>query len=126
MNLIDKLNEAEIHRVMEGKTIPEFATGDTIIVKVKLDDERTQNYEGVCIGRKNRGINSSFIVRKLSHGEGVERTFPLYSPNIAQISVLRRGAVRRAKLYYLRDREGKAARIREENTGYKAKLSKKA
>lgn len=96
--------------------IPDFVPGDTVVVQVRVKEgtrERLQAYEGVVIARRNRGLNSSFTVRKVSHGEGVERVFPLHSPTIADISVKRRGAVRRAKLYYLRDRSGKSARIRE-------------
>ena len=96
--------------------IPDFSPGDTVIVQVKVKEgtrERLQAYEGVVIARRNRGLNSSFTVRKVSHGEGVERVFPLHSPAVAEIKVKRRGAVRRAKLYYLRDRSGKSARIRE-------------
>jgi len=114
MNLIQTLEQEEIARL--GKTIPEFAPGDTVIVSVNVIEgtrKRLQAYEGVVIARRNRGLNSSFIVRKISNGEGVERTFPLYSPLIAKIEVKRRGDVRRAKLYYLRDRSGKSARIKE-------------
>ena len=114
MNLIQELEQEEIARL--GKTIPEFAPGDTVVVQVKVKEgtrERLQAYEGVVIARRNRGLNSSFTVRKVSHGEGVERVFPLHSPTVAEITVKRRGAVRRAKLYYLRDRSGKSARIRE-------------
>ena len=96
--------------------IPDFVPGDTVVVQVRVKEgnrERLQAYEGVVIARRNRGLNSSFTVRKISHGEGVERVFPLHSPTVAEISVKRRGAVRRAKLYYLRDRSGKSARIRE-------------
>ncbi len=96
--------------------IPDFVPGDTVVVQVRVKEgtrERLQAYEGVVIARRNRGLNSSFTVRKVSHGEGVERVFPLHSPTVAEISVKRRGAVRRAKLYYLRDRSGKSARIRE-------------
>ncbi|MCL4779516.1 MAG: 50S ribosomal protein L19 [Gammaproteobacteria bacterium] len=96
--------------------IPDFVPGDTVVVQVRVKEgnrERLQAYEGVVIARRNRGLNSSFTVRKVSHGEGVERVFPLHSPTIAEITVKRRGAVRRAKLYYLRDRSGKSARIRE-------------
>src|SRR5262245_36224606 len=99
-----------------GKEIPDFSPGDTVVVEVKVkegDRERTQAYEGVVIARRNRGLNSSFTVRKISHGEGVERVFQTYSPSIGSISVKRRGNVRRAKLYYLRDLTGKAARIEE-------------
>jgi len=114
MNLIEKLEQEEITRL--GKTIPEFAPGDTVIVSVNVVEgtrKRVQAFEGVVIGRRNRGLNSSFIVRKISSGEGVERTFQLYSPLIASIEVKRRGDVRRAKLYYLRNRSGKSARIKE-------------
>ena len=96
--------------------IPDFVPGDTVVVQVRVKEgnrERLQGYEGVVIARRNRGLNSSFTVRKVSHGEGVERVFPLHSPTVAEITVKRRGAVRRAKLYYLRDRSGKSARIRE-------------
>ena len=116
MNLIQKLEQEEIARLSAGKTMPEFAPGDTVIVNVNVVEgsrKRVQAYEGVVIARRNRGLNSSFIVRKISSGEGVERTFQLYSPMIASIEVKRRGDVCRAKLYYLRNRSGKAARIRE-------------
>ncbi|QNM97208.1 50S ribosomal protein L19 [Chitinimonas koreensis] len=114
MDLIQKLEQEEIARL--GKTVPEFAPGDTVIVQVKVKEgnrERLQAYEGVVIAKRNRGLNSSFIVRKISSGEGVERTFQTYSPLVAAIEVKRRGDVRRAKLYYLRDRSGKSARIKE-------------
>lgn len=114
MNLIQTLEQEEIARL--GKVIPPFAPGDTVIVSVNVIEgtrKRLQAYEGVVVARRNRGLNSSFIVRKISNGEGVERTFPLYSPLISAIEVKRRGAVRRAKLYYLRERSGKSARIRE-------------
>ena len=114
MNLIQTLEQEEIARL--NKEIPVFAPGDTVIVSVNVVEgtrKRLQAYEGVVIARRNRGLNSSFIVRKISNGEGVERTFPLYSPRIAKIEVKRRGAVRRAKLYYLRERSGKSARIKE-------------
>ena len=116
MNIIHTLEQEEIARLSAGKTIPEFRAGDTVSVLVNVIEgsrKRTQAYEGVVIAKRNRGLNSSFIVRKISSGEGVERTFQLYSPTIASIEVKRRGDVRRAKLYYLRDRVGKAARIRE-------------
>ena len=116
MNVIQKLEEAHIAAVTEGKTIPEFGAGDTLRVNVRIVEganERVQAFEGVCIGRKNRGLHSSFTVRKVSHGEGVERTFPLYSPRLDSIEVLRRGDVHRAKLFYLRERSGKSARIKE-------------
>ncbi|AOY01559.1 MULTISPECIES: 50S ribosomal protein L19 [Jeongeupia] len=114
MNLIQQLEQEEIARL--GKTVPEFAPGDTVIVQVKVKEgtrERLQAYEGVVIAKRNRGLNSSFIVRKISSGEGVERTFQTFSPLVASIEVKRRGDVRRAKLYYLRDRSGKSARIKE-------------
>jgi large subunit ribosomal protein L19 len=114
MNLIQKLEQEEIARL--GRKIPDFAPGDTVIVKVNVvegDKKREQAYEGVVIAKRNKGLNSSFIVRKISSGEGVERTFQTYSPSVASIEIKRRGQVRRAKLYYLRDRSGKSARIRE-------------
>ena len=114
MNLIQTLEQEEIARL--NKTIPPFAPGDTVIVSVNVIEgtrKRVQAYEGVVVARRNRGLNSSFIVRKISNGEGVERTFPLYSPLIASIELKRRGDVRRAKLYYLRQRSGKSARIKE-------------
>lgn len=116
MNIIHTLEQEEIARLSAGKTIPEFRAGDTVNVLVNVIEgsrKRTQAYEGVVIAKRNRGLNSSFIVRKISSGEGVERTFQLHSPTIASIEVKRRGDVRRAKLYYLRERSGKAARIRE-------------
>ena len=114
MNLIQQLEAEAIEQAVQGRPIPEFRPGDTVRVGVRVvEGERTrvQNFEGVCIARANRGLGSSFTVRKISFGEGVERVFPLYSPNIESIDVVRRGAVRRAKLYYLRGRTGKAARI---------------
>ena len=116
MNLIQELEKEQFDRLSAGKEIPDFGPGDTVIVNVKVvegDRSRVQAYEGVCIARSNRGLNSNFTVRKISYGEGVERVFPLYSPAIAQIEVIRRGDVRRAKLYYLRGRRGKSARIAE-------------
>ena len=116
MNLIQQIEAENIAKFAESKKIPEFRPGDTLRVGVKVvEGERTrvQNFEGVCIARTNRALGSSFTVRKISFGEGVERVFPLYSPNIDSIEVVRRGAVRRAKLYYLRGRTGKAARIAE-------------
>ena len=113
-NIIQQLEQEEIARL--GKTIPTFAPGDTVVVQVKVKEgnrERLQAYEGVVVAKRNRGLNSSFIVRKISSGEGVERTFQTYSPLIASIELKRRGDVRRAKLYYLRDRSGKSARIKE-------------
>ncbi len=126
MNIIQEIEQEQIAKLVEGKTIPPFSPGDTVKVNVKVIEgnrERVQAYEGVCIARKNDGLNSHFVVRKISYGEGVERIFPLYSPNIASIEVVRRGDVRRAKLYYLRDRRGKSARIAEQTTGYSAKVT---
>jgi large subunit ribosomal protein L19 len=114
MNIIQQIEQEEIARL--GKTIPEFGPGDTVVVSVNVvegERKRVQLFEGVVIAKRNRGLNSSFIVRKISAGEGVERTFQVYSPLIAKIEVKRRGDVRRAKLYYLRERSGKSARIRE-------------
>ncbi|MDR1889400.1 MAG: 50S ribosomal protein L19 [Zoogloeaceae bacterium] len=114
MNLIQQLEQEEITRL--NKTIPEFAPGDTVVVQVKVKEgnrERLQAYEGVVIAKRNRGLNSAFTVRKISSGEGVERTFQSYSPLVVNIEVKRRGDVRRAKLYYLRERSGKSARIKE-------------
>ncbi len=114
MNLIEQLEQEEIARL--GKKIPDFAPGDTVIVNVNVvegDRKRVQAFEGVVVAKRNRGLNSGFIVRKISAGEGVERTFQTYSPAIASIELKRRGSVRRAKLYYLRDRSGKSARIKE-------------
>ena len=117
MDLIRKLEQEEIARL--GRKIPDFSPGDTVIVKVQVvegDKKREQAYEGVVIAKRNKSLNSSFIVRKISSGEGVERTFQTYSPAITSIEIKRRGDVRRAKLYYLRDRSGKSARIREKLT----------
>jgi large subunit ribosomal protein L19 len=116
MNLIQTLEAEAIEKFKASKTIPEFRPGDTLRVGVKVvegDRTRVQAYEGVCIARANKGMGSSFTVRKISFGEGVERVFPLYSPNIDSIEVVRKGVVRRAKLYYLRGRTGKSARIAE-------------
>ena len=116
MNLIQTLNKEQADRLSAGKTIPDFEPGDTVIVNVKVvEGERTriQAYEGVCIGRSGHGINESFTVRKISYGEGVERVFPLLSPMLVSIKLVRRGKVRRAKLYYLRGLRGKRARITE-------------
>ncbi|MGB6242043.1 MAG: 50S ribosomal protein L19 [Castellaniella sp.] len=116
MNLIETIEQEEIARLTEGRVIPDFGPGDTVIVSVNVVEgtrKRAQAYEGVVIARRNRGLNSAFTVRKISSGEAVERTFQLYSPQIAAIEVKRRGDVRRAKLYYLRGRTGKAARIKE-------------
>ena len=126
MTTIQTLENEEIKKLTSGKTIPNFAPGDTVRVSVKVvegERVRQQAYEGVVIARKNAGVNSSFTVRKISYGEGVERVFPLYSPAVAEIEVVRRGDVRRAKLYYLRNRRGKSARISEQTTGYAAKLA---
>ena len=114
MNLIAQLEQEEIARL--GKTIPDFAPGDTVIVNVNVvegERKRVQAFEGVVVAKRNKGLNSSFIVRKISAGEGVERTFQTYAPSLASIELKRRGNVRRAKLYYLRDRSGKSARIKE-------------
>lgn len=116
MNLLQVLEQEELARVTAGKTIPDFRAGDRVVVSVNVVEgsrKRVQAFEGVVIARRNRGINSSFIVRKISSGEGVERSFQTYSPMIASIEVKRHGDVRRAKLYYLRERSGKAARIKE-------------
>jgi large subunit ribosomal protein L19 len=116
MDLIKELEQEQIGRLSAGKDIPDFAPGDTLLVNVKVvegDRSRVQAYEGVCIGRSGGGLNENFTVRKISYGEGVERVFPLYSPMIDSIKVVRRGKVRRAKLYYLRNLRGKSARIVE-------------
>jgi large subunit ribosomal protein L19 len=116
MNIVQTIEQEQVQRLAAQRPIPDFQPGDTLRISVKVVEgtrERLQAFEGVCIARRNRGINSSFVVRKISYGEGVERIFPLYSPNIADITVMRRGRVRRAKLYYLRGRTGKAARIAE-------------
>ena len=126
MNILDEIGQAQIDAVIEQRAIPEFGPGDTLKINVKVVEgsrERVQAFEGVCIGRSNRGINSSFTVRKISYGEGVERIFPLYSPKIQAIEVVRRGDVRRAKLYYLRGRTGKAARIAEKTVRAPARSS---
>jgi large subunit ribosomal protein L19 len=116
MNLLKQIEDEQVAKLSAGKDIPEFQPGDTVVVNVKIvEGERTrvQAYEGVCIGRAGAGLNENFTVRKISYGEGVERVFPLYSPMIDSIKVVRRGQVRRAKLYYLRGRRGKSARIVE-------------
>ncbi|MCW8836430.1 MAG: 50S ribosomal protein L19 [Rhodospirillales bacterium] len=126
MNIIQELEQEQIAKLSENREIPAFASGDTVKVHVKViegERERIQVFEGVCIARKNAGLNSSFTVRKLSFGEGVERVFPLYSPNVAKVDVVRRGDVRRAKLYYLRGRTGKSARIAEKTDGFSGKLT---
>ena len=120
MNLIKELEQEQMTKLAAGKTIPAFEPGDTVLVNVKVvEGERTriQAYEGVCIGRSGSGLNENFTVRKISYGEGVERVFPLYSPLVDSIKIVRRGKVRRAKLYYLRGRRGKAARITERQRG---------
>ena len=114
--MIEQLNAEAVEKLVEAREVPTFGPGDTLRVHVKVVEgsrERVQVFEGVCIARRNRSLNSSFTVRKISYGEGVERVFPLHSPRIAKIEVVKRGAVRRAKLYYLRGRRGKSARIRE-------------
>ena len=120
MNVIEELEKAEASRLTTGKKVPAFQPGDTVRVNVKIKEgerERVQAYEGVCIARSGHGLQESFTVRKISFGEGVERVFPVLSPMIESIEVKRRGAVRRAKLYYLRDRRGKSARIAERAAG---------
>ena len=123
MNVIDKIEKDQMEKISAERTLPEFGAGDTLKVDVKIvegDKERVQAFEGLCIARSGGGLNENFTVRKISYGEGVERIFPIFSPKIAGITVLKRGKVRRAKLYYLRDRRGKSARIVE-----KIQLSKK-
>lgn len=125
MTLLEEFEKEQIAKLTAAGVPPYFAPGDTLRVKVKVVEgsrERVQAFEGVCIARKNRGLHSSFTVRKISYGEGVERVFPLYSPNLAGIDIVRRGDVRRAKLYYLRSRRGKSARISEKTDGYVGKL----
>lgn len=119
MNIIEQLEQDEVGKWKAERPIPDFQPGDTVRVSVKIVEganERIQAFEGVCIARANRGVNSSFTVRKISHGEGVERVFPIYSPQIAAVEVMRFGDVRRAKLYYLRERSGRSARIAEDTT----------
>ncbi len=126
MNIVDRIGKKQMENVLAQREVPEFAPGDTVRVDVKVVEgsrERIQAFEGVCIARKNKGVNSSFTVRKLSYGEGVERVFPLYAPQVAGVTVVRRGRVRRAKLYYLRGRTGKAARIAEKTTFREASSS---
>ena len=129
MNVIEKLNKAETERLLEGgKSVPEFSPGDTVVVQVRITEgtrTRLQAFEGVCIARQGAGLNESFTVRKISYGEGVERVFPVYSPLVEAIEVKRKGKVRRAKLYYLRDRRGKSARIKERTTGRGIEASRK-
>ena len=125
MNIIQQLEKEQFDKLSATKTIPDFAPGDTLIVNVKVvegDRTRVQAYEGVCIGRNGGGLNESFTVRKISYGEGVERVFPVLSPNVDRIEVLKRGKVRRAKLYYLRDRRGKSARIFESTSARTKKI----
>jgi large subunit ribosomal protein L19 len=119
MDIIQQVEKAQLAKLTGGRPIPDFRPGDTIRVNVKVVEgtrERIQAFEGICIGRKNAGLNSAFTVRKISYGEGVERVFPLYSPRVEGIEVVRRGSVRRAKLYYLRGRRGKSARIAEDTS----------
>jgi len=126
MNIIEQLETEQMGKLTESKNIPDFGSGDVIRVQVKVVEgtrERLQAFEGVCIARKNAGLNSAFTIRKIASGEGVERVFPLYGPNVAGIEVVRRGDVRRAKLYYLRGLTGKRARIAEKTDGHKAKLN---
>jgi large subunit ribosomal protein L19 len=123
MNIIQKVEQAQLDKLLAERDIPPFRPGDTIRVQVRVVEgtrERIQAFEGVCIGRRNAGLNSSFTVRKISYGEGVERVFPLHSPRIDAIEVVRRGSVRRAKLYYLRGRRGKSARIIEDTSQRRA------
>ena len=123
-NIIEELEKEETARLLKGKKIPDFQPGDTVRVNVRIKEgerERVQAYEGVCIGRSGAGLQENFTVRKISFGEGVERVFPVMSPMIESIEVKRRGAVRRAKLYYLRDRRGKSARIAERASGSNAR-----
>ena len=125
MNIIEQLEREQVTRATRERQVPDFRPGDTLRVNVKVIEgnrERVQAFEGVCIARRNRGINSAFTVRKISYGEGVERVFPLYSPRLDSIEVVRRGRVRRAKLYYLRGRTGKAARIVELRQDQRQKL----
>ncbi|WP_417469392.1 50S ribosomal protein L19 [Maricaulis sp.] len=120
MNTIQQIEQEEATRVLGDKVLPDFAAGDTLRVHVRIKEgerERVQVYEGVCIARNGGGLNESYTVRKISFGEGVERVFPMYSPNVEKIEIVRKGKVRRAKLYYLRDRRGKSARITERTTG---------
>ncbi len=129
MNIIETLEREQIARLTEERSVPEFRPGDTLRVNVRVIEgnrERVQAFEGVCIACRNRGVNSSFTVRKISYGEGVERVFPLYSPRIDSIEVVRRGRVRRAKLYYLRGRRGKSARIAERRDDRPAKTKQPA
>lgn len=125
MNIVEQFEQEQMQRLVSARPVPFFSPGDTVRVKVKVVEgtrERLQAFEGVCIARRNNRLGSSFTVRKISYGEGVERVFPLYSPVIAEIEVVRRGDVRRAKLYYLRGRRGKRARIAEKTDGFTAKV----
>ena len=129
MNILDTLAKAQMDKVTAERPVPRFEPGDTLRVHVKVQEgnrERIQVYEGLCIGRKNDGVNSSFTVRKISFGEGVERVFPLYSPGIWEIEVVRKGTVRRAKLYYLRDLRGKASRIAEDTEAQRELVAEQA
>ena len=129
MNILDTLAKAQMDKVTAERPVPRFEPGDTLKVHVKVQEgnrERIQVYEGLCIGRKNDGVNSSFTVRKISFGEGVERVFPLYSPGIWEIEVVRKGTVRRAKLYYLRDLRGKASRIAEDTEAQRELIAEQA
>ncbi len=137
MNILEKFEAKQLEKLKTTKEVPAFGPGDTVKVNVKIKEgtrERIQAYEGVCISREGGGINENFTVRKISYGEGVERVFPLWSNRIDSIELIRRGAVKRAKLYYLRDRRGKSARIKERTTGHdidktpvkKVKKAKKA
>jgi len=129
MNIIEQLNSEAVEKLTADRPVPEFGPGDTLRVHVKVVEgtrERVQVFEGVCIARKNGNLNASFTVRKISYGEGVERIFPLHSPRIAKIEVMKRGAVRRAKLYYLRGRRGKSARIAERQDYRKPEAASKS
>jgi len=127
MNIVQQIEQEQLTKLTEANPVPDFQAGDTLKVMVRVVEgkrSRLQAFEGVCIARKNGGLNSSFTLRKVSYGEGVERVFPLYSPILDSIEVVRQGVVRRAKLYYLRGRSGKAARIREKDTSAAAKAKK--
>ncbi|MDA9648967.1 50S ribosomal protein L19 [Alphaproteobacteria bacterium] len=129
MNVIDKIEKDQMEKISAERNLPEFGAGDTLKVDVKIvegDKERVQAFEGLCIARSGGGLNENFTVRKISYGEGVERIFPIFSPKIAGITVLKRGKVRRAKLYYLRDRRGKSARIVEKIQVSKKEVKSKA
>ena len=129
MNILDTLGQAQMDKVTADRPVPRFEPGDTLKVHVKVQEgnrERIQVYEGLCIGRKNAGVNSAFTVRKISFGEGVERVFPLYGPGIWEIEVVRKGVVRRAKLYYLRDLRGKASRIAEDTEAQRELIAEQA